>query len=376
VLGSVAGDPEPYVFPAFSGDGLLIATGGGEGGRSVVVSDTEVGGQAAFLAGSDSNPFDLLVSPDRSLGVVRWGNGEVGIWDVTAERFVERFRSHGAVTRKAVFSPGGELLATRGRGDGVVRLWQVGSWRLVGELEVAEAASWELGFDVDGRVLAASVGDEVWLWDVESCRRVGVLGDGLGSGGFAFGPGVVASWGSGGTVVVRRLQGLDEVAVLEGISDLAFSPSGGLFAVCDPVEGVRLWDVSSWSEVGVLGSDGQRIVSGLVFAPDGSRLVASSAGSGNGRLFVWDVGSCGLVGVLERDNKRPVFSPDGSRLATLGWRLGFKSDGTVHIWDSESLELLLHADSADASWGIEFLSDADHLLSLGQGIATWTLKEG
>jgi len=92
-----------------------------------------------------------------------------------------------------------------------------------------------------------------------------------------------------------------------------------------------LWDAASGEQIDVL--RGHRdLVLGVAFSPDGSLLATSSA---DGTVRIWDVAAGTQKFVLRGppgekfynfSGLAPAFSPDGSRLASGGWR-------STPIWD-------------------------------------------
>src|SRR5262249_56949178 len=74
--------------------------------------------------------------------------------------------------------------------------------------------------------------------------------------------------------------------------------------------------------------DGDRCERGVVFRPDGSRLVS---GSDDGMVRIWDPSLAERNGILRGHESfvyDVAFSPDGEQVASLAW------DGTARLWDA------------------------------------------
>ena len=149
-----------------------------------------------------------------------------------------------------VFSPNGSTLAA-GSGDGMTRLWDVGSGQLKAALE--GTPSWDIisvAFSPDGSVLASGDrNDDVRLWDVDSGQLL--------------------------TTLWHR----------EDVRSVAFSPDGGTLASGSDDRTIRLWDVDSGQLKATLeGHTGG--VNLVAFSPDGSRLASRS---GDGTVLLWNM---------------------------------------------------------------------------------------
>jgi WD40 repeat protein len=188
-------------------------------------------------------------------------------------------------------SPDGGTVASA-HDDGTVRLWdRDGRWiaTLAGHPDQVEA----IAFSPDGRRIAAVTRNNiVTVWDVERRRHA------------------MEPFESRGTAAS---------------TDVAFDPSGRLVATA----ALRpyVWNVQD-APTDMTPKYPSRIVTSLVFTPDGRRLVGASVG---GYLNVWDVATGEL---LQRINTQQgaiqdvAVSADGSLLATAG------DSRTVQLWNA------------------------------------------
>jgi WD40 repeat protein/class 3 adenylate cyclase len=139
-----------------------------------------------------------------------------------------------------------------------------------------------------------------------------------------------------GTATVWDTSTGERVLTLEGhegpISDADFSADGTRLATTGQDGTVRLWDPADGRSLRVLTVHGGPVL-GAAFSPDGKRLATLD----DDALRIWDV-AAGTQQALARAREGesfdpfvppgpPVFSPDGSRLASPIW------DGSAKIWD-------------------------------------------
>ncbi|MGB3903517.1 MAG: hypothetical protein WBB22_01210 [Anaerolineae bacterium] len=128
----------------------------------------------------------------------------------------------------------------------------------------------------------------------------------------------------------RVLRTWQQLQILRGPADwvasLAFSPAGAMLASGSEDLTVRLWRVSDWTLLRIVGR-GSRAAT-VTFSPDGATL----AQAGGDKVILWDVERGRQLRTVEGGMEyvaSVAFSPDGAILAV------GNGDGTVLLWDVE-----------------------------------------
>jgi WD40 repeat protein len=146
---------------AFSPDGKMLAAGGHEG--TIKLWDPKTGRHIRTLANVDG-AYWLAFSPNGRLFAAS-GNGPVRSWNTATGAEVGKL---GTEVTKAALSPDGKLLATAGKTDYSVRLWDSTTGELVDTFTGHANAVRAIAFSADGRLLATGGDDQtarVWLID-------------------------------------------------------------------------------------------------------------------------------------------------------------------------------------------------------------------
>jgi WD40 repeat protein len=281
---------------AFSPDGALLASGGGEVPNSdknseVKIYDAESGCELATWEGHTGQVRALAFTRDGRALVSASGDATVRLWDLS--RLPKRsphLPPQWTETWSVAYSPDGRLLAMAGR-DGLVKLWGATTGSEGAKLGGHKSPIRRAVFSPDGKVLASG-GDDgtVRLWEMPSTR-------------------LLREW----------------PAHAEAIFDLVYSPDGKLLATGSRDRTVKLWDAATGDLLRVLtGHTGE--ARGLVFAPDGKVLVSASH---DGTVRFWDVatGECRQQLLSPCPVWCVAYSPDGGTLAWGG------NDGVIHRWD-------------------------------------------
>ena len=349
---SQSSEPSSTFYPSdniisvvFSPDGQLLALEFSGSDSEFKLRDMSANSTIAnFSTRGIARPTGTLSSDGQRLaGWNEWIGETIELWDVShggqhvATISAHETGIHGAVSMVS-FSPDGQLLASGGASDTLVKLWDVsrgGQQVATFPLHDSQGLVVGLAFSPDGRLLA-SYGQfgPVILWDVSRGEQVatfpmphdrnGLAGSGSGSS-LLFSPDgrQLASAGQRwkrplgdkeeeATTEVKLLDVStgQSIATFSGDVPMSFSPSGRPLASASQEttrwffddkgefedqttsggQNIELWDVSTGQSIATLPlSDDlkelNQVPKALVFSPDG-RLLASQHSSG---VQLWDV---------------------------------------------------------------------------------------
>jgi WD40 repeat protein len=284
-----------------------------------------------------SSDGKILASGGRDEGIVR-------LWDAASGRELRRFLGHkrppaepnARTISSLAFLPDGKAVASIG-GDAGIRLWSAGTGEETGRLG-EEAPAQCLALSPDGKVIAGGGWDNlVRLWDVASGKEAGRLTGHRGpvmAVAFAADGKTLASAGDDGAIRLWDVAGRKEIGQLTGhkgrVLRLAFAPDGQTLVSSGFDNTLRVWDAADRTELRRF--DGAHARFGaFALSPDGKLLAA--AGGESGMPCLWDVATGKVVRRLPGYCPLPTafaFSPDGKTLAAGG------QANTIHLWDVAS----------------------------------------
>jgi WD40 repeat protein len=171
---------------AFSPDGRLLATGGGEVESSF---DPTALMAAAMSRGHDPKQAAQAAAQMRAQMQNMMGNmvdsmktsGPVRLWDTATGQQVRTLKGHVADVKALAFSADGRMLASASN-DNTLKLWDVGTGAELRTLKGQEVEVNSFAFSPDGRLLA-SIGNDgaAFLWDLKTGEHLLTLisvGDG------------------------------------------------------------------------------------------------------------------------------------------------------------------------------------------------------
>lgn len=263
-------------------------------------------------------------------------DGTVRIWDVGSQKLLKSFGAHRGIVWMVEYHPSRPLMVSSGD-DAKIKLWNTETYELVRSWE-ADSAVRGIAISPDGQRLVAGDRDgTLHIFDIDSDKelaRTTHAGSILAVDYSADGK-LIASAGSEKTVFVFDAESLDQRQALAGhdgpIYNLRFAPKGNQLASVGWNKNVRVWNTDTANEeLKLTGSEGD--VWGVEFCADATHLVTSDQ---EGTARAWDLATGQVVTTL-RGHSAAVHNisldPTARRVATSS------RDGTIRVWDMSSVE--------------------------------------
>jgi WD40 repeat protein/DNA-binding Xre family transcriptional regulator len=277
----------------------------------------------------------------------------------------------------ATFSPDGKLLATST--DNEIYLWEVANIKQIITCNGHRGWVQCLAFSPDGEILASGSNDQtVRLWDINTGQCLKTLqGHSSWVQCLAFSPDgeILASGSNDQTVRLWDTNTGQCLKILSGHTNrvifVSFTPDQQIVTASED-QTVRVWNVDTEQCLQIITTHINWVLS-VALSPDGRTLVTASDGE---KVKFWDLASGECIKTLPGYSSyvwAVVFSPDGKTLAT------GSEDKTVKLWDFITGECLqtLHEHS-DRVWLVAFNPDGQSLVSVdeNQTMKLWDLHTG
>jgi WD40 repeat protein len=247
---------------------------------------------------------------------------------------------HEAIVYSVAFSPNSKTIVS-GDSDGTLRLWDVGTGQLVGQLLRAhKSLVSSVAFSPDGKtILSGSLDNTLRLWDAATDQPISqpLRGHEGGVESVAFSPDgktilsgsddkTLRLWNAAtGQPIRQPLRGHEDT-----VYSVAFSPDSKTILSGSDDKTLRLWNAATGQPIGqpLRGHEGR--VRSVAFSPDGKTIL--SGGDWDSTIRLWDAATGQPIGQPLRGHEGGVrsvaFSPDGKTILSGG------ADNTLRLWDA------------------------------------------
>ncbi len=364
---------------------------------------------AVIHDGSDTRA--LAVSPDGSLAASAQRDGAITLWDVAAQKAVDRLLGHRDEVTSVAFSPDGTMLAS-GSWDRTVRLWDLRSRTelatLSGHTDEVYAVCWA---DDNHTLVSGGNDGMIRLWDVQTRRETNAfsLGDDKIRAVAAAARTIAVGTTDGELFLIREGKVSRRHLHTEAIASLRFSADGrNLYTaaydkkaiILDTMTGAVVTSISYWDAFFSMDRGGARValasrdgnillwdpsrnktetlrghdgaVQALALTPDGARVVSTGA---DGTVRFWKTAVERSVRTLTGHRTyipAIAVSPDGKTLASASW------DRTIKIWDIAGERELRSIPCEEGCIALAFHPHRDLIAAGGQGrrIMIWEPSSG
>lgn len=307
--------------------------------------------------GHSSMVSAVALSPDGRWAASADVNGQIRIWDLTADTPREEMNAHRPSEIQAIAFSTADwnhvVYATQLNGKANFVRWdwttnQSAEWGGLASLNHSGVGC--LRFSLDGSVLAAGVGSQAVTWRFEDAAATNQTihkGHETPIRAIGISPDRVMLVASGQSEAIRfwglgkrdRKDGVAARTHAASISTLDFSPDGKLLALAGLDPRIAIWRIgkSSDDSVAILSGHATNLMH-VQFTPGGENLISVGA---DGKVLVWDVGTSAVIQEMSLDLKlayRVAISADASRLIA-----GF-SNGSVAFFDLSHAFAIPYAD--------------------------------
>lgn len=367
-----------------------------------------------------SRIVNIALDSDRFMLAIGTNKGKIILWDTVRDAHIKDLEVDATEIRGLAFSKDGNILATGGVPDEVVRLWDMNTKEQIQVLkpEGKIGGIKRLTFSPDGSLLAAAcMNRTIQIWNVSTQQHIMTLTDNEIVTSISFSPDLrtLASSNLDGSVGIWSVVSGEEIHTMDGfiIDDSAFdvSPDGKTIACHGRNRDIYYFDASNGTLQNKLERPLFRRVFGIAYSPDGKTFVETdkrnltlfdattgadlvtfkghvsgvfcveyspngetiASGSADDNVRIWDVNTGETLHILKGHELGVLciaFSPDGSIIAS--------GSETVRFWDAKTGEKKHVITQSGIIKDIDFSPDGKTLAFAGNTVAIklWDIPSG
>jgi WD40 repeat protein len=295
----------------FSADGRIVFSTHHDG--TLRLWETDTGRELKVLqAGPSSTLVNGALSPDARYAVTwGWSSKTIKLWDLSSDTMIGEMLANSDAVTTAVFSRDGRFLISGGR-DNSVRLLAVATGSNLLTMGAHRGPVHSVAVSADGRFAVSGSND--------GTARLWML------------------WGEGGAspqaVALAKARAPRVIGEFRyAVRALDLTPDGryALGGSTDSSSGIKIWEIATGREVRVIKSGG---VTAAAFSPDGRFIIS---GGGDGLLTLWDANTGASLRIFKgfSDTINDLkFTPDGRFV------LGCSFGKLVRVWDTQSTNVV------------------------------------
>lgn len=305
-------------------------------------------------------------------------------------KYIQSLSGHSDWVKAIAINPTSTQLVS-GSFDSKIKLWNLATGELEATLDYHERGVFAVVISPDGKTLASTSWDKtIKLWDLPSGDLIDTLTGHSGSvraAVFTSDSQTLISCSFDETIKIWDVTQGKLIKTLADYSSavysLALHPNGKTLATGIGDGSIVLWNLPTNTQIAIL-SGSLDVVESLVITPNGRTLIA---GNGDGSIHLWQLNQAELwndslswnrpsstiaylrdtLSVHTGEVTALAIAPDGESFASAS------ADGTVKIWDLQTLELLcsLPAESANAVMSLAISPNGKFLAT---GMAKGSIK--
>jgi len=239
------------------------------------------------------NAIAVALSPDGKLAATGGYDGIIRLWEVPSGKLVRVLVGHDSYIYGLAFSPDGQCLASTGSHDGTARIWNPQTGMTLRVLKKHKGYTHWVAWSPDGKTLAVAGGTSgfVTFWDPVLLKQERTVEHG------------------------------------NAVTSLAWSPDGNTVA-CGTAQGASLWKASDGKPAGEFQVEGNYVFS-VAWSSDSKLLLTGSRTN----AVIWNVDDKKQVQTLLGQAYAGTWSPDGNTIATC------PRSGVALLWDAKTFQV-------------------------------------